>query len=228
MSPAPLELFLLSGSPYAWRVQLALEHLGLSYDTHVLSISDGSLKRPEYLTLNPRGRVPTLRQGSTVIYESLAILAYLDRCHPQAGLFGADAEECGRIWQICSEYTAYMDPAVEGFTVPIYFGEAGAQAAQVRAAISVLARELGTWEQRLGAGDWFVGDRPTAADYVLYPAFRSIQRASSKPLARDFELPFLPIPGVAPRLHAWMSRVEALPGYARTVPPHWRGNLDQR
>ena len=42
MSPAPLELFLLSGSPYAWRVQLALEHLGLSYDTHVLSISDGS------------------------------------------------------------------------------------------------------------------------------------------------------------------------------------------
>ena len=40
-------------------------------------------KAPEYQKMNPRGRVPTLKDGDFVLYESLAILAYLDRKHPE-------------------------------------------------------------------------------------------------------------------------------------------------
>jgi len=72
------ELYWISGSPYAWRVMLTLEVKQASYASHLLEASKGDLKKPEYLRLNPRGRVPTLKHGEHVLNESLAIMAYLD------------------------------------------------------------------------------------------------------------------------------------------------------
>ena len=49
-----------SGSPYAWRVWLALEHKQLPYDLKMLSFSNREHRAPEYLAINPRGKVPAL------------------------------------------------------------------------------------------------------------------------------------------------------------------------
>jgi glutathione S-transferase len=70
-----IEIFAISGSPFAWRVQLALEVKGVPYVTRILERSKGEHRAPEYLAINPRGRVPTLRDGDTVVCESIAILA---------------------------------------------------------------------------------------------------------------------------------------------------------
>ena len=55
-------LYYGSGSPYAWRVQLALEHKALAYERKVLSFSAGDTRKPEFLALNPRHRVPIDRR----------------------------------------------------------------------------------------------------------------------------------------------------------------------
>lgn len=216
-----IDLSLVQGSPYAWRVQLALEHKQLTYTTRVFSIRAGELKTPEYLALNPRGRVPTLVEDGFVLYESLAILAYLDRRYPTPPIFGDTPEAAGRIWQTISEYTAYVDPAVEAFVLPLYFGTAAERAAEIRAAIATLKAELASLERVLQGSPYLSGKTVSAADFVVFPHVQSILRAASKDAARAFDIPFLPLGERLPAVAAWISRVEAMPNYRRTYPPNW-------
>jgi glutathione S-transferase len=53
-----LEIFWGSGSPFSWRVLLGAEIKGLVYESRLLDFSKGHLKAPEFLQMNPRGRVP--------------------------------------------------------------------------------------------------------------------------------------------------------------------------
>jgi glutathione S-transferase len=217
-----LELFLIDGSPYAWRVQLALAHKQLAYQTRTLSLSAGDLRADDFRALNPRGRVPVLRAGDLVLYESLAILAYLERAFPARPIFGRTAAETGAICQQISEYTSYVDGAVEAFILPIYFGRAEEAAAEIRGAIATLAGELARYERVLGASAYLAGSEPTAADFVVFPHLQSVVRAGGKPAASAFAIPFLPLAGGHPAVTAWMRRIEAMPGYDATYPPNWR------
>ena len=88
-----LEVIWGSGSPYAWRVLLTLEVKGLRYESRPLS---------------PRGKVPVLRDGDYVLSESLAIMAYLDRKHPEPPVFGRSAQDTGLIWMAISEFQSYV------------------------------------------------------------------------------------------------------------------------
>jgi len=58
---------------------LALEVKQLKYISRLLEASKGEVKASEYLKLNPRGMVPTIKDGDIVVRESLAIMDYLDR-----------------------------------------------------------------------------------------------------------------------------------------------------
>jgi glutathione S-transferase len=218
-----IELHWLSGSPYAWRVQLALEIKGLRYVSHTHQLSTGELKKPEYLALNPRGRVPTLADDGFVIYESLAILAYLDRKYPEPPLFGTTPEAVGLIWQMIAEYTSYMDHAVESFILPLYFGKTEEKADSIRKAAAKLHAELDYLNRRLTQSDYLVGKAMTAADIVVFPHIKSIERAASKPAALSMNFGFLPFGVPWPAIDRWLKRIEELEGYERTYPPHWRG-----
>src|SRR5207247_10240 len=94
-----LVLYYGSGSPYAWRAQFALEHKALPYERKVLSFSAGDTRKPEFLALNPRHRVPVLVDGDFVLYESNAIVEYLDEAHPATGapLFPGDVRTRARV-----------------------------------------------------------------------------------------------------------------------------------
>src|SRR3972149_64765 len=65
-------------------------------------------KAPAFLAVNPRGKVPALKDGDIVIRESLAIVAYLDRRYPDPPLFGRDAKEAARGWQQVCEIASYL------------------------------------------------------------------------------------------------------------------------
>lgn len=58
-------------------VHWALEELGIPYEAHLVDLKGGAQKKPEYLALNPNGKVPTLVDGKTAIFESLAILIHV-------------------------------------------------------------------------------------------------------------------------------------------------------
>ena len=61
-----IDVYWGSGSPYAWRVLLALEYKRLQYTSHILQFSKQEHKSPQMLALNPRGRVPVLKDGDYV------------------------------------------------------------------------------------------------------------------------------------------------------------------
>ena len=70
--------------PYSWRVWLALEFKGVAYNLKVLSFSDKDTTKPEFVAINPRHTVPTIVDDGYALWESMAILEYLDERFPNA------------------------------------------------------------------------------------------------------------------------------------------------
>ena len=69
---------------------------------------------------------------------------------------------------------------------------------------------------------WLAGAAISAADIVVFPWIPSLLRAAAKEEAKPLDLGFLPLDARYPHLAAWVSRIEAIPGYERTYPPHWK------
>ena len=69
---------------------IALEEAGADYELAVMSTKTGDQRRPEYLALNPKGRVPTLVTDLGVLTETPAILGYIAQAFPKAGLAPTD------------------------------------------------------------------------------------------------------------------------------------------
>ncbi len=217
-----IELYWGSGSPFAWRVMLTLEVKGLAYESKLLEFSKGEHKTPAYLQLNPRGKVPTLKDGNTVLYESLAIMSYLDRKYPEPPLFGKTPEETGLIWRALLECESYVVSAGNKVARPIFFGKGLDKVEEIQEAAQALRHELKTMDERLARSHWLVGDKISAADIGIFPLIQLLLRAASKEAARPLRLGVLPIGETFPNVAAWLQRIEALPNYERTYPPHWR------
>lgn len=217
-----IELYWGSGSPFAWRVMLTLEVKGLAYESKLLEFSKGEHKTPAYLQLNPRGKVPTLRDGGLVVYESLAIMSYLDRKYPTPPLFGTTAEETALIWQTISECESYFAGAGDKVVRPLFFGKGLDKVDDIQQAAQAIRTELKTLDARLSTRNWLVGAAISAADIAIFPMIQLILRAAGKEAARPFNFQWLPLAQFYPHIAKWCERVEALPNYQRTYPPHWR------
>jgi glutathione S-transferase len=212
-----ITLYYGSGSPYAWRVQLALEAKGLPYERKVLSFSAGDTTKPEFVALNPRHRVPTIDDGGFVLYESNAIVEYLDEAYAGRGttLFPGDARKRATVRRMISEFDDYTQEAVDAVVERLLGVKPEARdAAKIEEARRAVADEF-AFVTRYLEGDFLVGPL-SAADFALYPSvgfmFRCHQRVPT------FDAASL----LTPELAAWKARVEALPYFDATFPPHWR------
>ena len=217
-----IELYWGSGSPFAWRVMLTLEVKGLAYESKLLEFSKGEHKTPAYLQLNPRGKVPTLKDGDFVVYESLAMMAYLDRKYPEPAIFGKTPEETALIWQRVCECESYLVSAGDKVVRPMFFGKGLDQVEQIQQAAQTIREELKSLDERLARSTWLVGGQISAADISLFPLVQLFLRAASKDAAQPFNLGLLPLSQGFPNIARWVQRIEALPNYQRTYPPHWR------
>ena len=215
------EVFWTSGSSYSWRALLALTVKGVSFESTVLEVSKREHKTPEYLALNPRGKIPSLKDGDLVVRESIAIMAYLDRKHPEPPLFGSSARQTADVWQTLSEIDAYLTPVATQIIRPLFKNKVEGNEESMRECAEQLHRELGLLSTRLERHDYLCGEGISAADLVLYPTVPRLLRALNKEAARALDLGFLPWAERYPALQAWAARIEALPGYERTYPPHW-------
>jgi glutathione S-transferase len=217
-----------SGSPPCWRVALALEYKGLSYNSHLLHFDRQEHKSPQMLAMNFRGRLPVLRDGDYVVFESLAILYYLDQKYPDPPIFGRTPEEAGVIMRVICEYLSYAEPpltqVVQSLTGQERASERGTERRQddaVTAAMHRVAGEARSIEMRLAHSDWVVGETFSAADMMIYPNIRLLLRVLQRPQAHELAARFLPMEVNYPALGRWLDRVAALPGHERTWPPHW-------
>ncbi len=212
-----LILYYGSGSPYAWRAQLALEHKALPYERKVLSFSAGDTRKPEFLALNPRHRVPVLVDGDFALYESGAIVEYLDEAYPGRGapLFPGDAKTRALIRRMILEVDAYYDPASDKLLDQAFSKKPEERDPKVIAdARKATIEELEMFAKAM-RGDFLAGPL-SAADFALYSMAALLKRAQIKlaDLDADAMLP--------PAIAAWKSRIEALPFFDKTVPPHWK------
>lgn len=217
-----LELWWGSGSPYSWRALLALEYKRLPYVSHLLQFSKQEHRSPQMLAMTPRGRVPVLKDGEYVCFESLAILHYLDRKYPQAPLFGVSAEEAGTINRVICEYESYAEEYITKLIYAILFQGLEGRSEDIERALTHTLAEARTIEQRLADSAWLVGDACSAADLVVFPGIKTLMRTLERREAHDLRERLLPVDKHFPAIARWMERIEALPGYERTVPPHWR------
>jgi glutathione S-transferase len=222
-----LAIYWGSGSPNSWRVLLAAEVLRLPYESKLLEFSKGQHRTPDFLALNPRGKVPVLCDDDFVLYESLAILEYLDRLGSGA-LYGTTPREVAVTHRIISEFECYVREPLAKVTRHLFVAggaPATAQtptAEQAMTANETLRPELATLSALVRGRPWLAGERFGAADAAIYPFVRLLSRAASKAEARARELSLFPLFDASPDLARWLTRVEDLPGYERTFPPHWR------
>jgi len=85
-----------------------------------------------------------------------------------------------------------------------------------------MREELSRLDTALAHSDWLVGSQVSAADIALFPLIQLILRAASKDAAKSLNLGLLPLGQSYPNIAAWVRRVEAIPGYEKTYPPHWK------
>ena len=217
-----LVLYWGGGSPFSWRVQLALQHKGLAYESHQLHFDKQEHQSPQMLKMNPRGRVPVLKDGDYVVFESVAVLYYLDVKYPKPPIFGLTPEEGGVIMRVICEFQAYAEPSLQKIVEAVFTDQVAADLDGLTDAMHVVAREARTIEGRLSKEEWIVGANYSATDMVIFPWIQLLRRALNRPAAAALSGRFLPMERNYPALARWIKRIESLPGYENTYPPHWR------
>ncbi|MDF1819850.1 MAG: glutathione S-transferase family protein [Immundisolibacteraceae bacterium] len=94
-----LELYAFPLSGNSRKAALTLEEVGAEYEYHSIDLMQGGQKQPDYLAINPNGKVPTLRDGDHLLWESSAIMLYLAEKFPAAGLIPADPMRRAKLYQ---------------------------------------------------------------------------------------------------------------------------------
>jgi glutathione S-transferase len=209
-------LYYLSGSPYAWRVWLALEHKGVPYQLKTMSYDAGDFKKPEFLALNPRHRVPVIVDDGFVLYESAAIVDYIaDKWPGEPRLLAADIRRRAIQRRMIREADQYVGEVVEQLVGAILFTPREKWSEEtIAAARDALKKELAMWETMI-VSDFLAGEL-SAVDFALYPFLALVERMGTrKPGLVTPEL-------LGPRMTAWAQRMKSLPVVQKTWPPHWK------
>ena len=139
-------------------VRWMLEEVGQPYRTEVLDYAT-TLKAPEYLAINPMGKVPAIKHGNTVVTECAAICAYLADAFPEAGL-APSLNERGPYYRWLFYAAGPVESAVMnramGFEVP--------PGRERMAGYGSFAAVMDVLEQAVSKTPYIAGDRFTAAD----------------------------------------------------------------
>ena len=216
MSAESLIFYNGSGSPYGWRVWLALEFKALPYTLNMLSFSAGDTRSAAFRAVNPRGKVPALVHDGVALWESNALVEYLDERFPEPSVWPAELQDRARARRLVSENDAYLYPVLRRIIAETLYKTAGAVDAEALAtARAELKDELARLADEL-RGDFFAGGL-SAADFALFPSLVFVDRIEAR--APQFGLA-ADLPGP---LRAYLDRMTALPIVQKTWPPHWRG-----
>ena len=211
-----LDFYYGSGSPYAWKVWLVLEHKGIPYELKVLSFDKEETQSPAFLAINPRGKVPTIVDNGFALWESSVIAEYLEERYPQKPLLPTEAKARATVRRIATEAQDYLYKAVGGLTEITLFKKEAPAKDELDKAKQAVMEELARIEAQF-AGPGVAGPL-SLADFTIFPSLRMLRRIEARK-------PGLGIPNdrLPPKLRGWVSMIESLPYYEKTTPPHWKG-----
>jgi len=209
-----IRLYYGSGSPFSWRVQLALEEKKLPYEPVLLSFDKGEVKSPEHLARSPHGKVPALTDDGTTLYESSAIVEYLEEQYPEPPLMPRDPAARAHVRIEELECVLYFGDAFLRIARQVFFTPPEKRdAAAIEAGRADVRAQLERLEARAAkrAGHFIAGDRLSRADLAWLPFVEIAARGGI-----DLD------PARTPWLADWRTGMRARPSYDRSYPPHWR------
>ncbi len=199
-----LKLYFHPRSSYSRRVRIALIEKNIPHEEVILDMAKNGHKAPDYLALNPYGRVPTITEDGLVLYESTAILNYLEATRPAPPLVPADVKQRALVdmhMKLCDiqlgRYTGVIVfprrfLAKEKWDIPA-----------MDAATVEIKKHLVLLEAQLTGKQYLVAEQFTLAD-LCYMTL----------------LHFLPVMEITPppTVAAWVERLLARPSAAATQP----------
>lgn len=166
---------------------IALHEVGVPFETQVISLRQKTNRTPEYLAINPEGKVPTLLVDGRPLTEVAAILFYLARRFPETNLLPKDdIEAAAQAVSWMSFIAATVHPA----------RRQGLEHARTVYAVV---------DGRLGDRSWALGDRFSIADIHLFRLFWRFRNSLN------------PEPGEFPNLVAHYDRMMARPAVRKTI-----------
>lgn len=210
MPDQPLDLYGFAPSVYVRSVRLALEEKGLPYSLHEVNPFAEGGPPDWYLALHPFGKIPALRHGDFELFESDAILRYLEAAYPERPLIPTDPRGIARVTQVMRIMDGYAYPAMI-WTVFIVLARGHEQGRlSMEAGLAQSWRVLQALDRLMPAGAAFLaGDRVTLADTHALPMM--VYFAGTEPGGKML--------AEAPRLQAWLERMRARPSVAATRSP---------
>lgn len=198
------------GSPFGRCVLAALEEKNARY--RVAPVAPGTMKAEPHLARHPFGRVPVLEHGDFALYETQAILRYLDRVLPKPALTPADPRAAARMDQVMNVNDWYLFQGVSNvitfqrIVLPRLLGGVTDEAA-VAAALPKAHQVFNELSRLLAGTPYFAGDTFSLADIMV-----------GSQLDLFPELPeWKPLTAANPNLASWLQRVAARPSFAATT-----------
>src|SRR5262245_23714511 len=198
------------GSPFGRAVLATLLEKDAPF--RLEAVAPGTTKIEPHISRHPFGRIPVLEHDGFWLYETQAILRYVDRVLPKPALTPADPRAAARMDQvmnICDWYLFQGVGNVIGFqrvVGPRLLGLVPDEAA-IKAAMPKAQTVYGELSRLLGQQAYFAGDQITLADLMVAPQIDFLTGIPEwEPLTRD-----------RPNLVAWLGRVNARPSFRATT-----------
>lgn len=193
-----IKLYDFKSSPNCQRVKIVLAEKNLPYDIAPIDLRAHEQKTPEYLKLNPYGKVPVLTDDATVLYESLIINEYLDEKYPNPPLMPEDPAKRAKARILIDYGMGHFDAPYQRLRMEL-MKDAKEQNQQVIAtAKAELKKLLQRLEDEIGEQQFLLGDF-SLVDADLLPRFTRLEGFG-----------VLPDPSL-PRLQKYLERVKARP-----------------
>jgi glutathione S-transferase len=200
------------GSPYLRSALLGLEEKGANYRLAVMQM--GTTKSPEHLARNPFGRIPVLDHGDFRLYETQAILRYLDDVLPSPSLQPKDAKARARMNQLVGISDCYVFPQIsvritfQRIVVPMIGGTP--DEAMIAAAKPDAVNCVRVIESLMG-DNYLLGDQVSIADLMLIPhMFYLSITPEGREILKDG------------KLQRWIERMQTRPSMHNTEPERLR------
>ncbi len=178
---------------------------GLQWETTWLDLPSGEHKKPEYLAINPVGKVPALIDDGVIVHDSTIVGEYLEDKYPKPPLLPADPAMRARARAFEDYSDAYMAPSLYKIVWQLRKPEAERDRAKIAEGEQEMLKHFAYLDRELAGRQFFAG-LYSLADISFVPHLHSYERAGYT-IGAEF-----------PNLRAWWERMKARPSFKASWP----------
>ena len=202
-----MKLYLFPASPNALKPNVVAYHVGSKLERVIIDLRKGEQKTPEFLKLNPNGKMPLLVDGDFALWESSAIMAYLAH-KAKSPLWPTAPQPQADVMRWLSWELAHWGPAatilIRENLVKKLFSGADPDPAEVARGLELFRQYATILNDHLKGRNYLVGNALTIADYAL---------AATLVLAKSAGIPVAEFSNI----QMWYDRVAAEPAWQQAV-----------